>query len=490
MRTHAKDRRGMFQAWRQWAKFMLMHREHKKKARTLQKQRVADLLLLQARIAADKHDTHGTYKVVRMLAPKLPRKSLQLRKDGLMMTPTEELQWMLQVFGERFAADSDQPKSRFLQQPLCLQPAQLQQLEKIEVHKAVPKSDPAGVTWRLIADVVAPYVCEYTAHAWYPHHIRIPAIWTSAAMIFLQQPGKQDNEPKHWRPIALQDALGKAVISLVTEHAKPWLNMWLLQYPQCAYVPHRSTSTALRRVYQHCSKVREMCFTQTYSLHAKKAGVQYRPLVGGLQVCLDLSAAFDLLPRQMLEQAMQLARVPNDVQQVLLAWLDQAVYKFEHKQQRGRCRASPILWAAFSGLVCYVMDQKLGAQWAKDHLTIYTADHHAMWELCKLTDLEQAIQELNILHATLKQLEMEANPNKAVAILTCRGNQRQRAIQRWTRRCKQERRSLLQEGDPSQYIPLQSKAVYLGAIISYSNYETQTVQHRIQQARHRYWALT
>ena len=47
-----------------------------------------------------------------------------------------------------------------------------------------------------------------------------------------------------------------------------------------------------------------------------------------------------------------------------------------------------------------------------------------------------------------------------------------------------------EEGDPSQYIPLQSKAVYLGAIISYSNYETQTVQHRIQQARHRHWALT
>ena len=501
MRQNTRDGKGIFKAWRQWTAFMKQHKMHKQRSRKHRKQRLLDMLS-QAQAAAEKHDTHGVYKIVRRLAPKTPHRVLQLRKDGFMLTPQEELNWMLRFFGERFGENQDsiQP-SRFLSQPFLLDAEQLrQQLEKIPVHKAVPKHDPAGVARKAAADIIAPYVCEFVREDWYPSALRIPAMWTSASMIFLQKPGKTGSEPKHWRPIALQDALGKSVISIVTEQAKPWIHMWLQQFPQCAYLPHRSTSTALRRVFQHCDKVRGMCAEQTYNLHSKKAGMKYKPFVGGLQVCLDLSAAFDLLPRQHLAEALHLARVPEEVQQVLLAWLDQAVYHFDHKTLTGMlrprrgvrqgCRASPILWAAFTGLICFILEQQLGTQWTSQHLTIYADDHHAQWELHQAADLDKAINELNVLRKVLIKLGMEANPAKAEAILMCKGNMAQKVLKQWTRKQHQERYLLLSEGDPMQRIPLKPQAQYLGAIISYRSFETQTVQHRLQQGHYRYWALT
>ena len=87
-------------------------------------------------------------------------------------------------------------------------------------------------------------------------------------------------------------------------------------------------------------------------------------------------------------------------------------------------------------------------------------------------------------------LGMEANPAKAEAILMCKGKMAQKVLKQWARKQHQERRLLLCEGDPSQHIPLKSQAQYLGAVISYRSFESQTVQHRLQQGHYRYWALT
>ena len=116
MRQHHRDGRGIFHAWRQWTQFVRQHRAHKKMTRQLQRTKIMNMLT-QAREAADKHDMHGVYKVVRRLARKIPKKTLQLRRDGLMRTPGEELTWMMQVFGERFGGQPSH--SHPSQVPLC-----------------------------------------------------------------------------------------------------------------------------------------------------------------------------------------------------------------------------------------------------------------------------------------------------------------------------------------------------------------------------------
>ena len=101
MRQNARDGQGIYKAWRQWAAFMKQRKMHKQRSRKRRKQRLLDMLT-QAQAAAGKRDMRGVYEIVRRLAPKTPHCVLQLRKDGFMLTPQEELNWMLQFFGERF----------------------------------------------------------------------------------------------------------------------------------------------------------------------------------------------------------------------------------------------------------------------------------------------------------------------------------------------------------------------------------------------------
>ena len=56
-----------------------------------------------------------------------------------------------------------------------------------------------------------------------------------------------------------------------------------------------------------------------------KAGSR-KKLVGGLQVCLDLSSAFDKVPWRHIDTALQMAQVPDELRQVLMRWLEASSY--------------------------------------------------------------------------------------------------------------------------------------------------------------------
>ena len=135
-------------------------------------------------------------------------------------------------------------------------------------------------------------------------------------MIFLQKPGKTGCEPKHWRPIALQDGLGKSVISVVSDQARPCFSSSLSV---------RISLTDRRlRLFGVCFNTVTRCGRCVWNKH--RTCTPRRP---GPHSSLRR-------PRQHLAHALYLALVPEDVQTVLLAWLDQATYKFEHKRLEGR----------------------------------------------------------------------------------------------------------------------------------------------------------
>ena len=59
----------------------------------------------------------------------------------------------------------------------------------------------------------------------------------------------------------------------------------------------------------------------------------------------------------------------------------------------------------------------------------------------------------------------------------------------YVRKHNNGRRLLLMPGDPTHWLPLVSQAEYLGLIISYDQYEQQSMRHRITKAHGRRWAL-
>ena len=213
--------------------------------------------------------------------------------------------------------------------------------------------------------------------------------WSDASVAFLPRAHGRSHTPLDWRPIGLQDCLGKSVMTLLLRQARQALVALVCRYPQTAYIPGRSTSTALRQVFVHCHHVREHAQGDRLTIHQRAAGQQPPQCTGGLQISLDLSAAFDLARWHHIKEAMDLAGVSLGVQDILLVWLVQVRYVFNHRGRSGTisprwglrqgCIASPLLWAAFTSLVCAMLEHKLGEAWTSNHATLYADDTHLRW---------------------------------------------------------------------------------------------------------------
>ncbi|CAE7258493.1 PKAR [Symbiodinium sp. CCMP2592] len=196
---------------------------------------------------------------------------------------------------------------------------------------------------------------------------------------------------------------------------------------------------------------------------------------------------------------MEMAQINPSIQELLLQWLCQVRYTFQHKGMekdiwpswglRQGCIASPVLWAAFTALLSQAIDKRLEDTWSSDHSTMYADDTHLQWTFHSLQGFEQAIHELNRVIAVFRRLGMKVNINKTKAILRVTGHMKHHIRKHYIRSHGKERRLLLSPGDPSGWIQLVDQVEYLGLIISYDNFELQSVKHRINKAHNRRWSL-
>ena len=140
MRSHPFTAAGVLTAWKQWTQFTRAHREHKHRAKQRSKDKKYDLLN-EAQLAAQAGDMHKVWTVVKSLAPKTKRKTLQLHRQGRIMSPEAELDWNIEVFGDRYGAKSEPTASgRPREQvPVSISAEAIWlQLEHLPVRKAVP----------------------------------------------------------------------------------------------------------------------------------------------------------------------------------------------------------------------------------------------------------------------------------------------------------------------------------------------------------------
>ena len=222
---------------------------------------------------------------------------------------------------------------------------------------------------------------------------------------------------------------------------------------------------------------------------------------GGLQISLDLSAAFDLVRWDHLKTATDLAGTPSHLQEVLLTWLVQVRYIFHHRGETGcltphwglrqGCSGSPLLWSAFTSLLCVTLDAQLGTGWAAQHATLYADDSHLCWCFMSHPQLTQSIAEAKAAFQIFRTFHMRTNVAKTKAILKAVGTLRSRVHKEYVRTntSNQTRRLLLSPRDPEPWIPLVSQTEYLGLIICYGSFETQSLRHRVAKANARRWAM-
>ena len=483
-----------FRIWKHTMYFHRLHRAAQTRGKLLRKQKQQELLE-SARQAAERHDFREHHRLIQTMAPRATYRKFQLRLNGKLLTPEAELLEMRTHFETLYQAEHATSLTHIqLEEDVPVTPQEiLESIQNLQASKAgLPGSSP-GAIWRICGDQVAPLVATDLTQRWTRGAATVPTTWSVASLALILKPGKQGTLPTHYRPIGLIDALGKASISMLFRKIRHDLETYVLASPQFAYVQGRSTQEALRRVFHHCSQAQVRREQHARNIHHKRAGLASTPLSGGVQACLDMSTAFDIMPRSGLREALHEAGVPESPARLLLHWIDSSVYRIRVEQHNAEipssrgvkqgCPVSPLLFAAFSTMVTRKLDAKLGESWSATHLTLYADDWHISCLFDTYSAFDRFCQCLGVVFTTLEQHGMIVNAAKASVILTMQGTLRKRAITEFSRVVQGTRHLMIRASGRDAPLPIVSQTEYLGAVISYRNFRSLTLEHRIGKSQ-------
>ncbi|CAE7578930.1 Pol, partial [Symbiodinium necroappetens] len=471
----------LFQCWRHSVQFARMHRMAQRQGKELRRARRANLLM-QADQAISSGSSRLFYQLVDKLAPKGRYRKFQLSRGGSILTPEEELDTMRKHFTQVFNGDNTQlptpPELHAEDSSLPVDSRELQVfLDKLPARKAGAPHTAPGAVWCMCSDLVATPLAKILTQRWSQAPLQPPDNWAKATLSLLLKPHKTGSSPKDFRPIGLLDALGKASISMLLSKLRFDLETYVRTTPQFAYVTGRSTSDALRRVFLHNHDARALRSPSTRDPHFKRAGGRSPSLQGGLQVCLDLTSAFDYVPRHLIAEALHEAGITGAPAELLLNWLHQCTYDLYIDQQhtsiptnRGvkqGCPASPLLFAAFMTLVTRRLSSRLTTEWVERCLTMFADDFHIGQCFHSYHELETLSSRIGYIMSTLRSHGMSVHATKAKAIITIEGTKRSTAVKKLVRTSEDGRLFRIHTKQGDEFLPLVRQADYLGLDVFY-----------------------
>ena len=416
-----------------------------------------------------------------------------------MLTPDQELSLLTQHFSQRFRAEQPADVAMATRiwegrgdfpldaTTLC------HYIQQVPRRKAVPKGHPPSVSWRLCADLISPWLCDVLHEQWSTPALQIPRAWTDVDLALVPKPDRSGRDPQDHRPIGLACPLGKKFLGALLQPHVPGIIEQIKLFPQFAYQQGRSQFAALRRVYQHCSSVRAQLQKHTRNLHQRFAGTKAVPLYGALMLTVDLAQAFDRMPRSKLYQGLCRLQLPQDLIHILMAWHSSIHYNIHHHQNtcsfrasqgiRQGCSVAPLLWLVFTHEVCCALADKVGRHTLLRILTMFADDFLLADSFTSLAELEHLLDIIAVLFKTLEAFGMQVSAQKSKAILVLRGTLRNSVHRKFVRPAPSGEGTALRMHTSSGVlnVPLTDCFTYLGARVSYSNFERQTLEWRLSK---------
>eukprot|EP00439_Symbiodinium_sp_Y106_P002331 s6462_g1.t1 len=183
---------------------------------------------------------------------------------------------------------------------------------------------------QLAVDEVEAAICTLKPHKAVPTHS--PVAERSLSDAASASPSKR---PQDLRPLGLQDPASKVYACLLRDKLEPYLLPWLADKPQYAYIPGRSIDEAVLRACRNCDAIRDKLRLSAVSVHSQRRGESRPKCVGGAALSLDLSRAFDALPRASLAESLRTAGVPASLCCAVLDVHEQCKYNIRHQQHAG-----------------------------------------------------------------------------------------------------------------------------------------------------------
>eukprot|EP00435_Cladocopium_sp_Y103_P001309 s3830_g1.t1 len=489
------DLTGMFRAWFHWSRFQHLKRLHRKQAHQLRKQKFQDIVC-EAAIASSRHDMHALFSLINKHSPKQPHKRIQLRnQQGMIATPVEAKAILTGFVADMWRGPSHM-NMQFAEPPGV--PFELETLvsalRRIPVNKAVAYPFVPGMVWHSMADQLGPVLYNQLQRWWNQSPPHVPLCWRSGWLHFIPKPQKAPTCPAHLRPLIMQEPVGKAIFGILTALAMNQTLPLMISFPIFAYVPGRSTLDAILKVTHHCNTVKSMISGQRSTPHSRASGLVHYRLCGGLQIFVDIQRAFDSVCRRKLFQRLHELHITMDLIQLFTVWHEDSIYHVQHDSDsspvdvgrglRQGCKGAPFLWNCF--LVIFLTDlmQHVPLHWIQRCLTIYANDCHIGGTFTDALEFKYLLDTCGLVFSTLQSLDMQVNPSKSVALLAMAGTMHRPIRAKHVKRTdKGEYVKIPLPNGNEMLIKLETKAKYLGTIISYTCLEDATLSHRLQLAQ-------
>ena len=316
----------------------------------------------------------------------------------------------------------------------------------------------------------------------------MPGDWPTSALCLLNKPSKPPKAPENLRPIALLHPVSKCLATLAAERLRPYVYDLACRFPQFAYVSMRSVEDAIECACAHCATARTMLEGQKYNLHRRREGHTVGQCRGGLTLSLDLSRAFDCLPREVLHASLRFAQVDADLIDLILHIHRHSKLLIDHKDHRilvelhsgvrQGCSLSPALWSIF---ICYTL-HLLSSRVPLAALTAFSDDILAQWIIDTPQDVLSALKDMAFIIDTLTSLGMTVSDAKTVILDGLRGPQKSRLLKPLLKQ-HPDRGPCLQLACSRGFLdlPFRHSHTYLGIKLSYGPFERLTLQLRLKQ---------
>ena len=354
-------------AWRSWSCFMKASKLVRKHARNARISWLQDKIAV-AEEAYQNKDTRTLFGVVRQVAPRRKFQKLQLKgPDGQLLNPQQALESLTDhfgsVFNDGYSASLSVPQ---MQEPFLITTADIQhRLSRLKTGKAVPCLAAPGSVWKCCSATLAPLLeAAWTMHTMVPVP-NIPAVWKDCELVLL--PKKEEvgaRLPKSLRPLGLQEVSGKLFAGCLRDELFRQVQPALFSYPQYAFMKGRSVHDAISRVVARCHSARQKLAGSNRTVFDRRQGLPAAPGFAAAMLSLDLSLAFDLVPRWAMFASLTRFGVTDSLCCLIMQWHDRNQYKIQHqgleatmlltRGVRQGCCLAPLLFAVFS---CYLFEE-------------------------------------------------------------------------------------------------------------------------------------
>ena len=355
--------------------------------------------------------------------------------------------------------------------------------------KAVPQGSVPVEVWKLCMPEVLPRIRRL-----FEQHLQgdlsLPTTWRDCHLYLLPKPSKPAKLPASLRPIALQCPLGKCLARVIQRRLLEHIMPALESTAQYAYLPGRSTQTALALIAQHCHEVRTHLVNSRIEVGDRKRG-RTTSIMGAAMLSVDLSLAFDRVSHHYLSDALRFLNVDPDTITIILS-IHRAKYHVQHGQQassfdicngiRQGCTLSPLLWVCVTHFLLHKFGLKAGES-AKESLTLFADDFLARFMLRNMQDVQNLTTHIRYLFEVLDEACMTANPEKSKLHIKAAGVPMKKWLRARTTTHKGTKCLAIQTPFQTLFLPLCDSLTYLGAVVSYGAFEDQTAEHRVHSAQ-------